>query len=218
MAKTTFRVDRKRWDMFNRECKASFLRRDAYLNHILPGEIQILEQLPPNNDAAHQWLKSRWFGQHGQLRTDVTDFVSAMLDKPLIERLNQACDERNIPRDAFVHCVLMFLTERLIEAVLVIKNPRTTSDTFSKVAEVCYAVQDDEDDERGEDETLFDTKLALLSISSTIRARNLEPLRQDYYQRELSFPPKRLAEQKAVDAELEELLQFSEPDEAQRCP
>ena len=206
MPKTTFRVDAKRWELFNRECKASFLRRDAYLSHVLPGEIEIIEQLPQNCEEAHQWLKNRWFGQYGRLRKDVTEFVSVMLDKPLVDRLNEACNDRRIPRDAFIHCMLMFLTERLYEAALVIKDPRTVSDTHWKVAEACNDAQDDEDDEQDKDDIQDNLKSELLAIGLTTRQRNLEPLRADYYQRELSLPPEKLAKAKSNDALAAKLL------------
>ena len=198
MAKTTFRVNKQRWELFNRECKASFLRRDAYLNHILPEEVSILEQLPPNNEEAHQWLKNTWFGEHGQLRADTTDFVSVMLDNPLLKNLNQSCVARNIPRDAFFHCVLMFITERLYEAALVIKNPRTKQDTFLGVAQACNAAQDDEDEELDEEQIREDMKFSLLEIGLSTRNRNLEPLRSNYYETELSLPPWKLAVAKNV--------------------
>lgn len=206
MIKTTFRVDAERWELFNKECKASFLRRDAYLSHVLTGETKIIEQLPQNCEEAHQWLKNRWFGQYGRLRKDVTEFVSVMLDKPLVDRLNQACNDRRIPRDAFIHCMLMFLTERLYEAALVIKDPRTARDAFWQVAEVCHVAQDEEDDEQDDDDIRDNMKLELLTIGLTTRQRNLEPLRPDYYLRELSFPPEKLARAKSDEALAANLL------------
>ena len=202
MIKTTFRVDVERWKLFNKECKVSFLRRNAYLNHVLPGEINIIEQLPQNSEEAHQWLKYRWLGEeYGRLHKDATEFVSVMLDKPLVDRLNQVCNDRRIPRDAFVHCMLMFLTERLYEAALVIKNPRTTSDMFWQVAEICHVAQDHEDDEQPEKDTRDNMKHHLLDIGLTIiRNRNIEPLRLDYYGRELSFPPDKLNTVKSMEA------------------
>ena len=193
MIKTTFRVDAKRWELFNMECKMSFLRRDAYLSHVLPGETKIIELLPQNSEEAHQWLKNRWFGECGQLRKDVTEFVSVMLDKPLVDRLNQACNDRRIPRDAFIHCMLMFLTTRLHEVALVIKDPRTARDTFSQVVEVCQDVHDDDDQDN--------MKFELLSIGRGVLQRNLEPLRPDYYERELSVPPEKLARVKSDEAQ-----------------
>jgi len=200
MAKTTFRVHTERWKLFNKECKVSFLRRDAYLNHVLPGEIRILEKLPPNGEDAQQWLKNRWFGNHGLLRSDETDFAPVTLDKPVIESLSQVCDERRIPRDAFFHCALMYLTERLYEPAVVIKDPRTSKDIFGQLAEICHTAQDEEESEQAEDQIWSDMKDAFVDISSTVRKRNLEPLRPDYYQRELSFPPEKLAEAKANEA------------------
>lgn len=220
MIKTTFRVDVNRWKLFNKECKVSFLRRDAYLSHVLPTETNILEQLPQNCDEAHQWLKNRWFGQHGLLRKDATEFVSVMLDKPLVDRLNLVCNDRRIPRDAFFHCMLMFLTERLYEAALVIKDPRTSLDTFWQVAEVCHFAQDLENDEQSEDDIREDMKQELLPIGLTINQRNLEPLRPDYYLRELSFSPEKLAAAKCAqeqsDLILNELIETSVPWESKK--
>lgn len=207
MIKTTFRVDGERWKLFNKECKVSFLRRNAYLNHVLPREITIMEHLPQNSEDAHQWLKNRWFGQHGLLRKDVTEFVSVMLDKLLIDRLNQVCNDRRIPRDAFFHCMLMFLTERLYEAALVIKDPRSTKDTFWQVAEICHFAQDNEDDEQDEHGIRDNMKLDLLEIGLTIQKRNLEPLRPDYYVSELSFPPEKLDLAKSEDALMASVLE-----------
>ena len=208
MSKTTFRVDSKRWGQFCGVCEEIFLRRNAYLNHVLPGEIQILEQLPPNNDEAHQWLKNTWYGKHGRLRTNVTEYVSVMLEKPLIDRLNQACNERRIPRDAIVHCVLMFLTKRLHDPALVIKDPRTTRDIDSMLIEATLNAKDEGIDGNGEEisQVLNSMRFALNDIAITMWDINLDPLRLDYYQKELSFPPEKLAKGKEADKEIEELI------------
>jgi hypothetical protein len=125
-----------------------------------------------------------------------------MLYKPLVEHINKACKDRLIPRDAFIHCMLMFLTERLYEAAIVIKDPRTTKDAFWKVAEVCHFSQDDENDELDED----DMRHELLIICQTTRQINLDPLRPDFYLRELSFPPEKLAKAKNDEAQSDLLL------------
>src|SRR5437763_40138 len=100
MRKTTFRVSKKVWELFDATCKTGFLRRDAYLNHTLPEELELLEKLQPNDDEAYQWIKNTWFGRDGPLRSEATHFISVLLDDALIERINHACEQRRIPRDA----------------------------------------------------------------------------------------------------------------------
>lgn len=193
MARTTLRVNKKRWDLFQRECQALFLRRDAYLNHALPGELDIFEQVPPCDEEGRAWLKESW-ARTGALLRDGTIPVAITLKPELIERLNTMCDEKRVPRDAFFNCFLDFITTRLIEPAVVIKDPRTEKDVASQLAAVLG------DDEMNED----DVRWNLLDIAKAWgNKRNLVPLSPDYYREQLSYNQERVSAEKALLEDLD---------------
>lgn len=140
MAKTTFKVRAKQWEFFNHECKVMSLRRDGFITRVLPEEIKLLNEIDPCDAVGAKWLKDRWVTMWGTRDIELIN-APVMLSDDVLNSLNQTCAEKNVPRDAFVDCFLVFLTGRLIDAAVVIKDPRTDRDLASQVV----AVRNEED-------------------------------------------------------------------------
>lgn len=189
MPKTTLRVKTKNWELFNKECNASFLRRDAYLNHVLPAELDILETINPCDEVGSSWLKRNWsLGYSG----DQTSSVAVNLDAPVLDRLKKVCEEKLIPRDAFFDCFLEYIKTRLYEAALVIKNPRTKTDIAFQLADVFNECNEENNDDA-------DLRIEVMQITKKWHiSRNMHSLNQDFYQAHLSIDKKKVMEWQAI--------------------
>lgn len=189
MAKTTLRVNKKRWEYFSRECQVLFLRRDAYVNHVLPGELTLLESMPACDEEGRRWLKQSWSGKGGLLREEDTQPVAVALAGDLLSRLNTVCDEKRVPRDAFFNCFLDFITARLYEPAVVIKDPRTNKDVASQLTDVLSDDEADEDDVRWQ----------LLDVAKSWgKKRNLSSLNPEYYRERLFYDSERVQQEKEL--------------------
>ena len=189
MPKTTLRVHKKRWELFQNECLAFPLRRDAYLNRILPGEIAILAEIPACDDEGFQWLKKTWNGKDGPLRDEITTHVAVTLTQEVIDVLNETCSIKRVPRDAFFHCFLEFITTRLYQAAVVIKDPRTTRDVASQIADMM--TDEDTDDNNRRDH--------LLEIAQELYTDpQLAILHRDHYRDVLSYDKQRASEEMKI--------------------
>ena len=183
MPKTTLRVQKNRWDFFQLECQACNFRRDTYLNRVLPGEIALLEEIPACDEEGFQWLKKTWHGKDGPLRNEETIHVAITLDQEVIDRLNTTCEIKRVPRDAFFHCFLEFITTRLYQAAVVIKDPRTTKDVASDIADV---MSDDDINERDRNSFLLEVAQKLYDH------KQLAVLHHNYYSGMLSYDKQRV--------------------------
>ncbi len=203
MPKTTIKVRTKRWDVFNRECKAASLRRDDFLDRALPGEIALLQSIPACDEEGERWLKKTWV-EHGAMRDSQLHPVPILLSKNVIEQLNSACAEKRVPRDAFLDCVLTFFIERLYEAVIVIKNPRTTRDLMWQISDVLTDTREELTD-RDRDGFIKE------AVDEWCDARYLVPFCHDFYRDRLFFDAERVANEKSM---LESLDIFRDDDPA----
>lgn len=100
----------------NERVDAACLQRDAYLDRILSNEAGLLEkELPaPNSSDARAHLSAHL----GLL--DRTQ-VNLALHPETVEAINTACENRNVPRDAFINRVLLCLVtpnKKLFERML----------------------------------------------------------------------------------------------------
>jgi hypothetical protein len=192
--KTTFRVRAKRWDLFNRECKVMSLRRDDLLSRLLPPEISIADKLEPCDPVGARWLKDRWVTMWNPGDSELVA-VPVLLEDDVLDKLNELCTSKNIPRDAFIDCAIEFWTSRLYDAALVIKNPRGESDIASRVAEIM--MDDDLPDSQ--------VKQYLFEIASDwIKGRNLSAWDQSTYEKRLSYSAQK------VESEILMLQLFTE--------
>lgn len=193
MSKTTMRVRQKKWDFFNRECKAASLRRDDFLDRSLPGEIALFDQIDPCDETGELWLKQTWVHHWSGSDTDLQP-VPLLLSDGVIKKLNSVCAKKAVPRDAFFDCALAFLSERLYEAVVVIKNPRTNKDLVSQLGDV---YNDPRDELTEADRSRFITE----TVEEWRAHRDLALLKDDFYKTRLSYNKSK------VDTE-KELLQL----------
>lgn len=181
MPKTTFNAVTKRWELFLKEVP---VRRDTSINLYLPGELKRLAAIPACDEAGFQWLKKTWMGKDGMLRDDLTTHVAVMLDKDVLDRLNATCEEKRVPRDAFFHYFLEYLTTRLFQPAKVFLNPRRTDDVLAQIADVL--MDDDISDEWERDRFLVEI------AREAFNSRQLGILSPGYYQNVLSYDKARV--------------------------
>ena len=186
MAKTTLKVRAKAWDFFNRECKAASLRRDDFLDRALPGEIDLLKKIAPCDGEGERWLKRNWVDQGGSGDTELRP-IPILLSVGVLDAMNNVCEEKKIPRDAFFDCALRYFVERLYEAVVVIKNPRTGRDLVSKIAD---QINDRREEITKKDEEAF----VVETVNEWADTRKLEYFSDDYYQSNLSIDAAKVQE------------------------
>lgn len=80
------------------------LKRDQYLNLVLRHEAERLDEEVPdrNSDAARAYIAQ-------ELNSLPRKPTNLMLSEETIQAVNDACERKNLPRDAFIHRVLLFL-------------------------------------------------------------------------------------------------------------
>lgn len=89
---------------FNAALNDVSLRRDEYLREQLDGEVERLAEIKPNSQfTAHYMQRS--------LMAPFSDRIKVGLKLPqrLIQRINEVCAEKNVPRDLFIESFLNFL-------------------------------------------------------------------------------------------------------------
>jgi hypothetical protein len=80
------------------------LRRDTYLDRVLAHEADmLLREVPkPNSPLAHRFLQRK-------MRELPAKKVNLTLSQSTVHRIDQACKDRNIPRDCFINRVILML-------------------------------------------------------------------------------------------------------------
>jgi hypothetical protein len=192
--KTTFKVRQSLWELFRKECKAVSLRGDDLLNRTLPGEIAQLEDIPPCDAEGERWLKKTWLEHFHDEKETALRPAPVTLSADVLEYLNAACEKNRVPRDAFVDCALQFLSARLYEPAIVIKNPRTTKDLARQVADV---LSQDDGSERDKDRWLIETANKWFSERGMIAS-----MAPDFYRSRLSYDRARVEQEKQMIAAL----------------
>jgi hypothetical protein len=104
--KLTFTIRTAVLKRFNEAIRAAGLRRDSYLNHVLPDEIDELLPLSPNSERGERQLRD-------MRRFLYQDFskVNIALEQEVAEKLNEVCREKRIPRDIFIEEFMEFLSK-----------------------------------------------------------------------------------------------------------
>jgi len=102
----TVRIQKDVAEQFNKLIGEIGLRRDTYLNRLLPREVELLSELPPNSERAARFskLSAQWF-------EDQKTRLGLKLDTALVQRINDVCREKGIVRDAFIGTFLEFLVD-----------------------------------------------------------------------------------------------------------
>jgi hypothetical protein len=105
-AQITVRLSRKLAESFTEAIEAAFLRRDAWLSHILAAELpRIAKELEghTNSPAAKKFIEARLADQE---RTTLT----IALDRGTAETVRSMCDAHGVVRDALFSRLVVLLT------------------------------------------------------------------------------------------------------------
>ena len=116
--RTTVSFDPRRYAEFDQLVGQIGIRRDAYLNRVLPGEVSLLKDLPANTAVGRKLLRLAV-----AVRTESQRKVNLRLDARLVDHLNGACREKGIPRDVFFDEFLSHANEALGKALVYLENP-----------------------------------------------------------------------------------------------
>ena len=111
-------IDPEVYSEFERHMQDLGVRRDAYLNKFLGGELAVLRELPANSGRASQLWKAMRRAQGGQLRK-----VSLRLAASLVAQINEVCGEKGVPRDLFFEQFLRYANDSLGKALVYFENP-----------------------------------------------------------------------------------------------
>lgn len=90
---------------FNNQIDRLFIKRDAFLNHMIKSELQHLDEDLSNirqSDKARQYVA-------GQLKKLGTHTINIVVDKEVADSLNSIVKRSNMVRDAFVNRLIMLL-------------------------------------------------------------------------------------------------------------
>ncbi len=131
-SKTTFTLPRKIVEDFIEIITRLDMRRDSYINSILPGELddldKFLKQVEGSNPPGCKSAIQMCFGVCGN-----TEKLNITLDQDLLDRLNSTCRSRRIPRNVYVSKILEAQTIRLEAAEHVLYAP---SDEIDQVVQM----------------------------------------------------------------------------------
>lgn len=100
----TVRVNKKLATAFSSFMEEIGLRRDVYLNKLLPDEVERLSKLPPHSERAAKYARLNW-----QMLPEKDARLSLKLDTSLVNRITEVCREKGIPRDQFIETFIDFL-------------------------------------------------------------------------------------------------------------
>ena len=100
----TIRGDKKVVDDFETRIKELSLRRDVYMRHVLENELDSLESRQPNTEQAYKLILGMWQARRGDRRK-----IGMKFPRELVDRINQICAAKRIPRDLFIESILRFL-------------------------------------------------------------------------------------------------------------
>lgn len=99
--KTTFRIDPEVLTKFQSYIEPLGLRRDKYVNMILPEAISWLRQAKKNSPTAERFWKSI-----RDVRGDSLQKVAILLDETVLADMNAVCADKRVPRDQFFQTFL----------------------------------------------------------------------------------------------------------------
>ncbi len=104
--KITAKVDEKLLIEFNNKLESCFIKRDAFLNHVINIEIDCLEKEMKGlkqTSAARQYIS-------GKLKKRRTKTINIVMNKKTVEKLNLIIKKSNMVRDAFINRIILFLS------------------------------------------------------------------------------------------------------------
>lgn len=120
--KITVLINKKIFDSFCDTVKEAGLRRDAYLNQVLPDEISSLTEAPAGSKRGERVLRT--------LRSSEKDIVKVgiTLDSKVAKDMTKVCADKHVLRDHFMQACLAHLDNVLGKALVLMTNPGTHRD------------------------------------------------------------------------------------------
>ncbi|NDU80278.1 MAG: hypothetical protein G3I11_02860 [Ferrovum sp.] len=106
--KITVKIDEKLLIAFNHQIDSLYIKRDAFLNAIIGGEI---ENLANDMDGKQLTSKANRYVA-GELKRMGTRSVNIVVDKSTAEKLNTIVKQSNMVRDAFINRLILFLRSK----------------------------------------------------------------------------------------------------------
>jgi len=116
--KTTFHVDEQTLDRVLRYIRDIGLRRDRYIDGVLPGYIQALREKEKNSLPSSMLAKAALDATRARRKK-----ITITLDSDTLTEMNEACQEQKVPRDLFMDDVLNHLADTLGHASDTINYP-----------------------------------------------------------------------------------------------
>ena len=123
--KITMTVWEDLFNAFNKKLDGCFIKRDAFLNHIICRELDTLKRGlngRKNSPAARRHVTS-------ELKRLGTKTINVVVDKEVAEKLNKIVKDHNLARDAFINRLLLLLTfsdKALAKMFSIDLNPHAT--------------------------------------------------------------------------------------------
>jgi hypothetical protein len=106
--KITFKVYEPLLAEFDKQIRATFIKRDAFLNHMIKNETRNLGNELGDNVLSK---KARLFISR-ELQRLGTKTINVVVDKSTAANLNKIVKKHNLVRDAFLNRLIMFLLSR----------------------------------------------------------------------------------------------------------
>jgi hypothetical protein len=120
--KITVLINKKIFDSFCATVKEVGLRRDAYLNQVLPDEISFLNETPARSKRGELVLRTLRSSEKDIVRVGIT------LDSEVAKRMTRVCADKHVLRDLFMQACLEHLDNVLGQAAVLMTNPGTHRD------------------------------------------------------------------------------------------
>jgi hypothetical protein len=121
--KITVSINKKIFDRFCSTTKELGLRRDTYLNQVLPEEINFFStNAPAGSEQGELLLQKLRSAQKETVKVGIT------LDMDVAKEMTETCSEKHVLRDVFIEACLTHLDDVLGKAAVLIMNPRTHGD------------------------------------------------------------------------------------------
>jgi hypothetical protein len=120
--KITVLINKKIFDSFCATVKECGLRRDAYVNQVLPDEISSLTKAPAGSKRGELVLRTLRSGDKDIVRVGIT------LDSEVAKAMTEACADKHVLRDHFMEACLAHLDNVLGKVIVIMTNPGTHGD------------------------------------------------------------------------------------------
>lgn len=122
--KTTFTLRTSTFEAFENLVKEIGLRRDSYLSSLLEDALSALATLSPNSPDTQELLK-QYYRSDSSALLELGELVRVnfSLNDALVQKMNETCREKQVPRDLFLDGLLEAASMALGHAAETIGDP-----------------------------------------------------------------------------------------------